>query len=245
MREFLLFQLYGPMAAWGDVAVGEQRPTASHPSKSAILGLLAAAKGIRRDEETIHRDMAAGYGFGVRVDAPGELLRDYHTAQVPPAKGKAKFFTRRDELGNTELNTILSSRDYRTDGHYTVAVWQRQTESPFTLQALASALRSPCLQPYLGRKACPLAVPMCPQVIEADNLKSAFAATKFPDAELLSNIELPVQVSYYWEALDSNAAGMSGSMVYPRRDQPLNRKRWQFAERDEFFYSESAQEMQG
>ncbi len=244
MRQFLLFQLYGPLASWGDVAVGEQRPSASHPSKSAILGLLAAAKGIRRDQEVIHRQMAAGYGFGVRVDAPGELLRDYHTAQVPPATGKAKFFTRRDELRNAKLNTILSSRDYRTDGRYTVVVWLRETEAPFTLEILAEALRIPRLVPYLGRKACPAAVPMCPQVLEADSLKSAFAVVEFPDDGLLSNIELPAQISYYWETLDSAAAGMPASMVYPRRDQPLNRQRWQFAERDEFYFSEPRQEEQ-
>lgn len=240
-----MFQLYGPMASWGDVAVGEQRPTASHPSKSAILGLLAAAKGIRREEEALHRKMTDAYGFGVRVDAPGEMLRDYHTAQVPPAKGKAQFFTRRDELRNAELNTILSSRDYRTDARYTVAVWLHKNEVPFTLAELSDALRSPQLLPYLGRKACPLAAPMCPQVLEAGSLKLAFAATEFPDDGLLSNIELPVQISYYWEALDSNAAGMSASMAYPRRDQPLSRKRWQFAERDEFYFSQSAQEVQG
>jgi CRISPR system Cascade subunit CasD len=245
MKQFLLFQLYGPMAAWGDMAVGEQRPSAGQPSKSAIMGLLAAAEGVRRDEEAIHREMTAGYGFGVRVDAPGELLRDYHTAQVPPAKGRATFFTRRDELRNAELNTILSSRDYRTDSRYTVVVWVRETVAPFTLEALADALRRPRLVPYLGRKACPPAVPMCPQVLEADNLKSAFAAAAFPDDGLLSRIEWPGQVSYYWEALDGDAAGMPASMVYPRRDQSLSRQRWQFAERDEFYYSESTQKVQG
>jgi len=245
MRQFLLFQLYGPMAAWGDMAVGEQRPTANHPSKSAILGLLAAAKGIRRDEESVHREMSAGYGFAVRVDAPGEILRDYHTAQVPPAKGKAQFFTRRDELRNRELNTILSTRDYRMDGRYTVAVWQQENEAPFSLEVLANALRSPRLLPYLGRKACPLSVPMCPQQLEADDLKSAFAVVTFPDDGLLSNLKLSSQIDYYWEALDAASAGMSASMVYPRRDQPLSRKRWQFVERDEYYYSEATPEVQG
>ena len=51
MREFLIFRLYGMMASWGDIAVGELRPTFDHPSRSAIVGLLAAALGIRRDEE--------------------------------------------------------------------------------------------------------------------------------------------------------------------------------------------------
>ncbi len=245
MRKFLLFQLYGPMASWGDVAVGEQRPTANHPSKSAILGLLAAARGIRRDEEIIHRDMAVGYGFGVRVDAPGELLRDYHTAQVPPAKGKAKFYTRRDELRNAELNTILSSRDYRMESRYVVAVWIKEPVTPFTLEVLVDALQLPRLVPYLGRKACPLAIPMCPQLVEAVSLKLAFDETHFPDDGLLSQIRLAGQASYYWEDLAGDNAGMTASMVYPRRDRPLSRARWQFAERDEFYFSESAQEVQG
>ncbi len=47
-------QLYGPLAAWGEQAVGGVRRSATHPSKSAILGLCAAAQGIRRDEETAH-----------------------------------------------------------------------------------------------------------------------------------------------------------------------------------------------
>jgi len=239
MRQFLLFQLYGPMAAWGEVAVGEQRSTASHPSRSAILGLLAAAKGIRRAEESVHHKMNAGYGFGVRVDAPGEILRDYHTTQVPPAKGKAQFFTRRDELRNAELNTILSTRDYRTDGRYTVAVWQQTDAAPFTLEELSGALQTPRLQLYLGRKSCPLSVPVYPQLLAADSLKSAFSGVIFPDDELLSHIELSKQAGYYWEELNDADAGMSASMVTRRRDRVLSRKRWQFAERDEFYYSET------
>jgi len=230
------------MAAWGEVAVGEQRLTASHPSKSAILGLLAAAKGIRRDEESVHREMNIGYGFGVRVDAPGEILRDYHTTQVPPAKGKAQFFTRRDELRNAELNTILSARDYRTDGRYTVAVWQQTDTAPFALEALSDALQTPRFPLYLGRKSCPLAVPVCPQLLEVDSLKAAFSEVTFPDNELLSNIKSSDQVGYYWEALNEAEAGMFASMVTQRRDQILSRKRWQFAERDEFYYSETTSE---
>jgi CRISPR system Cascade subunit CasD len=38
MRDYLLFRLYGPLAAWGDIAVGEYRPSFAHPSKSAIIG---------------------------------------------------------------------------------------------------------------------------------------------------------------------------------------------------------------
>lgn len=243
MKQFLLFQLYGPMASWGDVAVGEQRPTAAHPSKSSILGLLAAAKGIRRNEDEIHQQMAVGYGFGVRVDSPGELLRDYHTVQVPPAKRKVHYFTRRDELLSRDLNTILSSRDYRMDARYVVALWVNHSSAPFELKGLHEALKHPKFVPYLGRKACPLVAPMLPQLVKAKNLKDAFMHFQAPDC-FLPVLNSNITTGYYWEELSFESTGMVASMVYQRRDQSLSRKRWQFTERKEHFCSETLQEVQ-
>lgn len=127
-REYLLFQLYGPLASWGDIAVGEYRPSYERPSKSAVLGLLAGARGVKRpntiDEaserqqaEEIHQHMAHDYGFAVEMAALrrarakvesipfpvlGRLLCDYHTVQRPPAalikKANCPVITRRDEL---------------------------------------------------------------------------------------------------------------------------------------------------
>ncbi|MES9993560.1 MAG: type I-E CRISPR-associated protein Cas5/CasD [Candidatus Thiodiazotropha sp.] len=243
MKQFLLFQLYGPMASWGDIAVGEQRPTAGHPSKSSVMGLLAAAKGIHRSEEALLQEMAVGYGFGVRVDSQGELLRDYHTAQVPPAKGKFQYFTRRDELLSHDLNTILSSRDYRIDARYVVALWIIDSSVRFELEGLHEALKCPEFVPYMGRKACPLAAPMLPQMVEAGNLKDAFAQFQAPDC-FLPKLLPEMGVQYYWEALDTEEAGMEASMVYQRRDQTINRRRWQFTERNEYYYSQSMREVQ-
>ena len=126
MREYLIFRMYGMMASWGDIAVGEFRPTFDRPSKSAIMGMISAALGIRRDEEKRLRELATGYLMALRIDAPGTLLRDYHTAQVPSSKGRKKmvFPTRKAELSvpKDDLNTVLSSRDYRCDAHYTVCL---------------------------------------------------------------------------------------------------------------------------
>ena len=132
MRAYLVFQLYGPLASWGDIAVGETRPSTPIPSKSAIVGLLAAALGIRRPDTVAdpveqraldekHAQLAEGYGLGVRVDAIGRPLSDYHTAEVPKGEG---YFTRRDEVieinrqkrsGTKFGGTILSRREYRQD----------------------------------------------------------------------------------------------------------------------------------
>jgi CRISPR system Cascade subunit CasD len=115
MNDYLLFRLYGPLASWGETAVGEVRPSAAWPGRSAIIGLLAAALGIRRDEEERQRALTASYGMAVCVENRGELLRDYHTTQVPPERRGVLHHTRRDELNADTLHTILSQRDYRTD----------------------------------------------------------------------------------------------------------------------------------
>lgn len=242
MRQFLLFRLYGPMAAWGEVAVGEARPSAAHPSKSAVLGLVAAALGIRRDEEERLHQLGSSCGFGVRVDASGELLRDYHTAQVPPERRKVRYYTRRDELKSDDLYTILSSRDYRTDSCYTIALWS--TAQSCSLSDMQQALLQPKLPLYLGRKSCPLSLPLDPKLIEAHDLKAAFDLYEVAaDGFVASLLKGDEERRYYWEQLDSTDAGMEPTMRYPRRDVVRSRKRWQFAERDEFFAIEKGTEV--
>ena len=124
MAEFLVFQLYGALASWGDIAVGDDRPSLGQPTKSAIAGLLAAALGIKRDDEAVHAQLAHHYATAVCIRAEGEWLRDYHTIQVPG--GKQTYPTRRQELLSypRRLNTVLSRRDYRTDAIYQIAVWR-------------------------------------------------------------------------------------------------------------------------
>jgi CRISPR system Cascade subunit CasD len=236
MNDYLLFRLYGPLASWGETAVGEVRPSAAWPGRSAIIGLLAAALGIRRDEEERQRALTASYGMAVCVENSGELLRDYHTTQVPPERRGVLHHTRRDELNADTLHTILSQRDYRTDALYTVALWQKNESSGKSLQQLAQALQRPQFTLYLGRKSCPLALPLTPHQVQAADLRSAFAQAKFPDAPWLSTISLAPERIFVWE--EGRPAGMSPLHVNRRRDEPTSRKRWQFAERDEYYRSE-------
>lgn len=228
MHDYLLFRLYGPLAAWGDIAVGEYRPSFVHPGKSAIIGLLAAALGIRRDEEERQKSLAESFSFAVRVDSMGVLLRDYHTTQVPSAKKGVVHYTRRSELATNDLNTILSSRDYRCDAAYTVAMTVADG-SPYTVQQLVAALLKPVFTIYLGRKSCPLSLPLQPQVISAATLRDALVSV--PPADELSGIVQKVDAMVFWE--DDTASGLERQQVITRRDAPRSRKRWQFSERQE------------
>jgi CRISPR system Cascade subunit CasD len=223
--KFLVFQLTAPLSAWGDVAVGEYRGSRDSPGESALIGLLGAALGVRREEGARHEALRQGYRFAVGLLARGELLRDYHTAQVPgrsDLKGRPHA-TRRDELAlpKERLNTILSTRDYRQDGASVVAV-QAQSGAPHTLEELASALRQPRFVLYLGRKCCPPGAPLAPAVRDCDSAHAALLAYL---------AARPGQALERMSWGEGTEAGVPAHFQVPRKDRVIRRSAWQFGDR--------------
>jgi len=236
MREYLLFRLHGPMASWGDIAVGEYRPSYGHPSRSAVLGMIAAALGLRRDEEVAHRTLASSYGYGVRVDASGHLLRDYHTAQVPASgtgKNRHRFLSRREELAGPkeDLSTVLSTRDYRCGGLFTAVLWPIVSPPPYAMETLAERLKNPVFTLHLGRKCCPPALPLQPTIVIAETLRDALMRVSFQDADDVSFLYSSGDVSVFWDG--EEAQGFEKVQTVSCRDQPESRVRWQFSNRRE------------
>lgn len=130
----LLLRLCGPMQSWGTQSRFSNRDTGLEPSKSGVIGLLCAALGRSRHEEI--NDLAE-LKMGVRVDWPGTLERDYHTAlKVAKAGGGIK-------------NCEPSDRFYLADACFLVAL-QGDNE---LLERLYKKLGRPVWQLYLGRKA--------------------------------------------------------------------------------------------
>lgn len=245
--ETLVFQLQAPLSSWGEVAVGEYRPSAEYPSQSAIHGLLGAALGVDRDDETTQTALRIGYRLAVGVLSQGRLLRDYHTAQVPSRSDLKRHphATRRDELSlpKTDLNTILSSRDYRQDAAALVAV-QRMANASYPLAQLADALKMPKFVLYLGRKSCPVAVPLHPCVLHAETVSTAFMDYQQQLADrcqqqLPKHTEphnLSVQKIIWGDdfgADDLSIVGVKRDWSITRKDQVITRQGWQFADRSE------------
>ncbi len=229
---FVLFTLYAPMASFGEIAVGEHRMGWARPGRSAILGLVAAAKGIERDDEEGHLRLDADLHYAVRTDAVGRPFVDYHTTQTPKARKGRRFSTRRDELRSADLHTVQSRREWRTDACFTVALWARP-ESAVDLDALVTALRHPHFTLYAGRKSAPPGLPLHPTVVEADDVLTAFESRERNELEqeILECVEVP-GVSAREIAFDHGAVGApSGTRVERRRDAVASRARWQFAER--------------
>ncbi|MGB7385757.1 MAG: type I-E CRISPR-associated protein Cas5/CasD [Rhodococcus sp. (in: high G+C Gram-positive bacteria)] len=132
-----MIRLAGPMQAWGASSRYSRRDTEQEPTKSGVLGLVAAAQGLRRTDELEH---LASLKFGVRVDQPGSLLRDF---QVARSLDEKKTFP-------------LSFRYYLSDA---VFVAGGEGESSL-IEALSSALKNPTFPLYLGRRSCPPSFPL-------------------------------------------------------------------------------------
>lgn len=233
MRDYAVFTLYGPMASWGEIAVGSIRGSAARPTRSALIGLLCAALGVKRDDEHMQQRMIEAYRFAVRVDHPGTSIRDFHTWQWPRPKRGVRWETRKEELEADVINTGLSSRDYACDAMYTVCLWAVVQEPPFPLDEIRSAVREPRFVLYLGRKACPPCLPLAVKLVRAASVREAFDQG---GPSTLRGLLKPIRMDaplFFWD--DDPHVGMEAQDTFTRRDVPLNRRAWQFTERHEHF----------
>lgn len=133
----LALQLAGPLQSWGVSGRFAWRTTASAPTKSGVIGLLASALGMPRNANLKH---LADLRFGVRIDQPGTRLRDFQTAHHAV----------------TQRSMPLSERFYLADAVFVAGV----EGDADRLQELYEAVRAPHYLPYLGRRSCPPARPV-------------------------------------------------------------------------------------
>lgn len=129
----LLLRLAGPMQSWGTDSKFDVRRTQREPSKSGVIGLVAAALGVSRQDRQALATLAC-LRFGVRVDREGTLLRDYHTAHTE--KGGA----------------YVTNRYYLADAVFVAGL---ESEDGALLEKMGEALVSPAFPLYLGRRSCP------------------------------------------------------------------------------------------
>ena len=240
MPLFLVWQMAGPMASWGRVAIGEKRFSDSDPTRSAIVGLLASCLGIeRRDEDALTAiSNTIGTASAVLSDTVAKQtavsLRDYHIIQTAKPRGRKGSIniSRAQELADPG-STILSERFYLTGGLYLGCAWLRS--SPLvSLDDLAAALNRPVFAPYLGRRCCPPGLPFSPHIINASGCDSAMISyvSDGKAAAVLGGVPAIIRISWDFDApgnaprIDQRVRrrDLRVSMPYPHRS---------FAERDE------------
>ncbi len=146
----LVLRLAGPLQSWGLQSQFNRRATGSEPTKSGIVGLLAAACGRRRAEPI---EDLLGLELGVRTDQPGSLLRDFHT--VSDLFGRALPSAAAGRMGvqrptSPAKYTHVTERFYLQDAVFTAAVGGERN----FLLGLRDALLYPAFPLALGRRSC-------------------------------------------------------------------------------------------
>ena len=237
----LAFLLDGPLQSWGTSSRFQRRSTDAFPSKSGVLGLVAAAMGIdkhRADEPERLRPLASLHFSVHRLPRviDGEPLRvlrlgDYHTVgggYDEDTDRWARLSTPRKASGGP-FGTVLTQRDYLTDAVFaTVLRGSREF-----LEEIAAALRDPVWGVWLGRKCCVPATPVLGCVADdaATALEQLMALAQ-PAAETSAKqawtFSPPAALARDLEAEES-AAPQDGADT--RADQPLSYGQRQHATR--------------
>jgi len=138
----LLLYISGPMQSWGYRSRFGDRDTASEPTRSGIIGLLCAALGIGRDGDLLP---FSALSLGIRIDAAGRIMDDFHTAQNVMRASRER------------QQTVLSQRAYLADARFLVGI---EHVDSVLLRAWESALLHPRWPLYLGRRSYPIAGPI-------------------------------------------------------------------------------------
>lgn len=238
MREWLVICLRGPLASFGDNAGNAERDTSDMPTRSALIGLAAAALGIEREDAAGQVRLANGLITAAALYERGQPLADFHTFQSLHQAGRGAA-TRADALRKTaHVETSISRRHYRADGLWQAAYRLSDTaDADLTLVHLRNAFETPRFVLYLGRKSCPLSHPLVPRLITSETVVEAFRAQFVAVAPTLdrrghSRLRL-VSVE---AAADGPASNRPE--IRTRHDDPLDRAtRWTFRDRDEWRFA--------
>lgn len=133
----LLIRLAAPLQSWGVDAKFNRRGTERIPTKSGVIGLVAAGLGRKRNENV--EDLQA-LRFGVRIDREGTLMRDFHMTHE-------EAFWKKHEGKYAHMTT----RYYLADAVFLAGL---EGDEVF-LKEIENALRHPVFPLFLGRRSCP------------------------------------------------------------------------------------------
>lgn len=217
MADYLVFTLTAPMGSFGGLAGHERRGSHSWPGRSAILGLVGAALGLRRDDAAGQCQLR-DWRCAVAVLSDSHPLRDFHTVQTVPSKIRRPA-TRADALAKAKLesgaNTVITRRDYRCDCAFGIAMWGGADPG-----AVEAALKTPRFTLYLGRKSCPLSAPTAPKQVQADSVEGA-----------LAQVTLPPFLAPVAPLAIASDEPLPGGWQETLWDEPLDRVAWHFGQR--------------
>lgn len=141
----LLLRLSAPLQSWGIDSLYDNRDTDYYPSKSGVIGMIAAALGLLREDPL---DKLTGMKFGVRIDAQGEYINDFQITNM-----------------GEKLNLNLSQRAYLSDAAFLAGFC---TDDIKLLKEIEYGIKHPKFIIFLGRKSCPPTQPVFLKIVEKE-----------------------------------------------------------------------------
>lgn len=166
MSEALAFVLDAPLQSWGNSSRFQRRETGSWPTKSGVIGLLAAALGIDKyaaDEAERLAPLAALRFHCYRWDkrSPIQRLNDFHTVGGGYEKNDPwqKLCIPRKAGDGSPFGTVITQRSYLADARFLIVL---EGDDHVLLEQCVNALLDPVWGVWLGRKSCIPARPFHP-----------------------------------------------------------------------------------
>lgn len=150
-ESYLSLLIDGPMQSWGYSSRFQRRSTSSHPTKSGIIGLIAAAMGIDKyahDEPKLIQELGELNLTVItlpRLNRIGLRMEDYHTVERTKSAD-----------GGSNKNAVITHREYLLDVRFGVLL----KGSAKLLDRVAGAMQNPRWGVWLGRKCCIPATPV-------------------------------------------------------------------------------------
>lgn len=133
--ETTFLRLCGPMQSWGTTGRFDIRGTEPWPTKSGVVGLVAAAMGIDRHGDVMS---IAQLRMGVAVLSDNQLATDYQTAIMSARSGPKQ-----------SDKTTQSWRSYIAGGDFVVSL----TGEDDLIQKVNQAVSDPVWPLFLGRRS--------------------------------------------------------------------------------------------
>jgi CRISPR system Cascade subunit CasD len=218
----LAFYIDAPMQAWGVSSRFQRRGTESFPTKSGVIGLLAAAMGIDKHspEEEGQLQPLATLNFSVfKVQGaksfPVQRLEDFHTVgggwhddwQADKGNLRAKLSTPSKAGDGSPFGTVITRRSYLTDARF-IPVLEGDAS---VLSTYAAALENPVWGVWFGRKCCLPASPLLP--ILAPSREEALAKI----LQFLTSFDKDLQIK-----ITQGQEQKSGDGAWYQADHPLS-----------------------
>lgn len=188
MARHLLMRLRAPLIAFGGETIDNYGVIRDFPALSMVTGLFGNALGWDRGDDVKHNRLQERMVMGARLDADGQRLVDFQTAQL---QANDKGWTTRGLVeeraggAGTYTGPHLRYRHYHADMNVLVALRLQSADESPTLDELAAALDKPARPLFVGRKSCLPTDRLMAGWIEAGDILSAL---QLAEPSLPSNV---------------------------------------------------------